>query len=177
MAVVDFENDRFEWKEVWKIEYLRPIAAFHNTGGGRLLVGRTDDGEYVGVKDPKGIAKSISDTVMNKMHFQVFVNIDNIEGKDCIIVDVPPGNRMVDLDGKFYVRVGNTVQALEGEDLREVLLNEKGLQWLDAPCEIDIGDLSKKQFHFSYLRERSQAESRYLLMKMMSAGCSIDSIL
>ena len=148
MAVVDFENDRFEWKEVWKIEYLRPIAAFHNTGGGRLLVGRTDDGEYVGVKDPKGIAKSISDTVMNKMHFQVFVNIDNIEGKDCIIVDVPPGNRMVDLDGKFYVRVGNTVQALEGEDLREVLLNEKGLQWLDAPCEIDIGDLSKEAISF-----------------------------
>lgn len=148
MAVVDMENDRFEWKEIWKNDYLKPIAAFYNTDGGRLLIGRTDAGEYVGVKDPKGTAKSISDTVMNKMHFPVFVTIENIGGKDCIVVDVPSGNRMADLDGKFYVRVGNTVQTLEGEDLREVLLNEKGLQWLDAPCDIGIDDLSQEAISF-----------------------------
>ena len=148
MAFVDKENDRFEWKEIWKREYLKSIASFYNTDGGRLLVGRNDAGEYVGVKDPKDTAKVISDTVMNKMHFQVFVSIVNIEGKDCVMVDVPSGSRKVDLDGKFYVRVGNTVQTLEGVDLKEVLLNENGLQWLDTPCEISIDDLSKEAISY-----------------------------
>lgn len=123
----DFENNQEEWKEKWDSSYLKAIAAFYNTDGGRMVVGRRNDGPFVGLVDPKDTAKKISDTVHNKLHINVSVHIKNIKNVDCVVVDVYAGNRMVDLDGQFFVRVGNTNQALEGEELRTALLNEKGM--------------------------------------------------
>ena len=78
MAVVDLENDRLEWKEIWKNDYLKVIAAFYNTDGGTLVVGRNDSGDYVGVNSPNKVAKEISDTISNKIGIQVAVHIRTV---------------------------------------------------------------------------------------------------
>lgn len=148
MSAVDLENNQEEWKEIWDSSYLKAIAAFYNTDGGRMVVGRKDDGAIVGLADPKDTAKKISDTIHNKLHINVSVRIESIESKECIIVDVRAGNRMVDLDGQFYVRVGNTNQTLEGEELRTALLNEKGMDWLDQTCDYSLEDLSPEAISF-----------------------------
>ncbi len=148
MSAVDLENNQEEWKEIWDSSYIKAIAAFYNTDGGRMIVGRSDDGMFVGLADPKDTAKKISDTIHNKLHINVSVRIENIESKDCVIVDVCAGNRKVDLDGRFYVRVGNTNQMLEGEELRIALLNEKGRDWLDQTCDYSLEDLSLDAISF-----------------------------
>ena len=51
---MDIENIDTEWKESWSDKYLKTIAAFHNTHAGRMIIGRKDNGEYIGVKDIKG---------------------------------------------------------------------------------------------------------------------------
>ena len=66
---MDIENLDMEWKESWADKYLKTIAAFYNTKGGRIIIGRKDNGEYVGVQDVKGTTKTISDTIRNKFHF------------------------------------------------------------------------------------------------------------
>ncbi len=38
------ENQHTEFKEIWKDEYMKTLAAFANTVGGKLFVGRKDIG-------------------------------------------------------------------------------------------------------------------------------------
>lgn len=90
---MDIENLDMEWKESWADKYLKTIAAFYNTKGGRMIIGRKDNGEYVGVQDVKGTTKTISDTIRNKFHFISETRAENIDGKDCIIIDVSKGIR------------------------------------------------------------------------------------
>lgn len=41
------ENQHIEWKESWRDEYLKWIAAFANTNGGELHIGVNDKGKIV----------------------------------------------------------------------------------------------------------------------------------
>jgi len=45
------EDQTIEWKESWRDEYLKWICGFANAEGGRLVVGRNDKGEVVGLVD------------------------------------------------------------------------------------------------------------------------------
>lgn len=107
-----------------------------------MIIGRKDNGEYIGVKDIKGTIKSISDSIRNKLHIISETRAEVIEGKDCIVIDVPKGDKIVDYDGRFYMRVGNTTQQIESDDLKTILLKENGLEWLDQTTELRIEDLS-----------------------------------
>lgn len=155
---MDIESNDIEWKEIWKSEYLRTIAAFYNTNGGRMIVGRNDHGVYVGVIDLKGVMKSISDTIRNKLRIICDVHEETFEGKDCIVIDVPVGVKTVSYNGEFPVRIGNATHALEAEELKERLLGEKGLQWLDQPSGITVADLS--QDAISYFVRKGKESKR-----------------
>lgn len=148
MIKTDFENYSQEWKELWKSEYVHTIAAFYNTAGGIMTVGRRDDGSIVGVKSPEKTLKSISDTISNKLHIKADVRLISIEGKNCIQIDVPKGRNMVDCDGIFYIRVGNTTQTVSGLELKALLLKENNIQWLDQPSDLTIEDLSADALSF-----------------------------
>ena len=153
---MDIENLDTEWKESWSDKCLKTIAAFYNTKGGRMIIGRRDNGEYIGIQDVKATTKSISDSIRNKLHLISETHAVSIEGKDCIIVDVPKGDEIVDYDGRFYFRVGNTTQQLEGNPLKKILLDELGMQWLDQPRDIDPRSLSEDAFRF-FLKRGKEA--------------------
>jgi len=148
MTDMGFENNQEEWKEIWDTSFLKAVAAFYNTDGGRLIVGRRDDGEFIGLMDPKDDAKKISDTISNKLHISPSVHIQDFNGKMCIIIDISAGSRMVSLDGRFYKRVGNTNQELSGDELKAALLDENRLSWLDRTCDVRIEDLSDEAISF-----------------------------
>ena len=125
---MDIENIDTEWKESWASKYLKTIAAFHNTAGGRMVIGRNDNGIYVGVPNIKKETKTVADDIRNKLHIMSNTRAEVIEGKNCIVIDVPKGDKLVDYDGRFYMRVGNTTQQIEGDELKKILLDERGMQ-------------------------------------------------
>ena len=43
------ENEKAEFKRIWKDEYQKTLCAFANTSGGVLLVGIEDNKEIIGV--------------------------------------------------------------------------------------------------------------------------------
>jgi len=43
------EHQTFEYKQIWRDEYLKWICGFANAQGGVLVIGRNDEGEAVGV--------------------------------------------------------------------------------------------------------------------------------
>lgn len=142
---------------MWKNEHLHTIAAFHNTAGGVMIVGRQDDGTVVGVESPKKVLKTISDTISNKLHVMAEVRLVAIDGKNCISVFVPKGNSMVDCDGIFYIRVGNTTKTVSGSELKALLLEERNTSWLDQPSELGIDDLSADAIAF-FISKGQKAE-------------------
>lgn len=141
---MDIENIDTEWKESWASKYLKTIAAFHNTAGGRMVIGRDDNGVYVGVPNIKKETKTVADDIRNKLHIMSNTRAKVIEGKNCIVIDVPKGDKLVDYEGKFYMRVGNTTQQIEGDELKKILLDERGMQWLDQTSKVTMDALSSE---------------------------------
>ena len=135
-----FEGDE-EWKEIWRSEYLRTISAFYNTAGGRFIVGRRDDGTFVGVQDVKGTLKSVSDSIQNVLGISVTVRSQTFDDKVCIVVDVPMGRNKIDYDGRFYKRVGNTTHLIRREELKDIISEERGTFWMDEPCDFTPADI------------------------------------
>ena len=120
-----------EWKEIWKSEYLKTISAFYNTEGGRFIVGRRDNGTFVGVRDVKGTLKSISDSIQNTLGITVNAHAQLFDDQLCIVIDVPKGRSKIDYDGRFHKRVGNTTQLINREELKDIIANERGTFWMD----------------------------------------------
>ena len=152
---MDIENIDTEWKESWSSKYLKTIAAFYNTEGGCMIIGRRDDGTYIGVPDIKKETKVVADSIRDKLHIISNTYAESIDGKDCIVIKVPKGDKMVDYDGRFYMRVGNTTQQIENDELKKLLLSENGLQWLDQPCDLTIDDISKKAVSYFIKKAKS----------------------
>ena len=111
-----------------------------------MVIGRKDDGTYMGVPDIKQGTKVVADNIRDKLHIMSKTRAEVIDGKDCIVIDVPKGKKIVDYDGRFYMRVGNTTQLIEGDELRSILLDERGMQWLDQTSDVTVGDLLPDAF-------------------------------
>ena len=47
------ESQNIEWKESWRDEYLKWICGFANAQGGKIYIGKNDNGVVTGVKDVK----------------------------------------------------------------------------------------------------------------------------
>lgn len=129
---VPLEDIDEEWKERWKPEHLKTISAFHNTAGGRLIVGRNDMGVNVGVGDVEGTLKSISDSIQNVLGISAIVRTEIIDGVVCIVVDVPRGRGKIDYNGQFFKRIGNTTHLIRHEELKDIIAEERGMFWMDG---------------------------------------------
>lgn len=121
-----------EWKEVWKSEYLKTVSAFYNTVGGRLIVGRKDNGDYVGVQNANDTLKTISDSIQNVLGISATVHSETVDGFTCIVVDVPRGKSKIDYNGQFFKRIGNTTHLIRREELKDIISDERGTFWMDS---------------------------------------------
>lgn len=45
------ESQNIEWKESWRDEYLKWLCGFANAQGGKLYIGKKDDGAVIGLRD------------------------------------------------------------------------------------------------------------------------------
>ena len=51
------EKQNIEWKESWRDEYLKWICGFANAVGGRLYIGKDDNGNVVKVDNIKKLSE------------------------------------------------------------------------------------------------------------------------
>lgn len=130
-GIVAMEDIDEEWKEIWKPEYLKTVSAFYNTAGGRFIIGRRDNGEFIGVGDIKGTLKTISDSIQNVLGISAVVRTEVFDGVTCIVIDVTKGRNKIDYNGQFYKRVGNTTHLIRHEELKDIIADERGIFWMD----------------------------------------------
>lgn len=126
------EQQNIEWKESWRDEYLKWICGFANAKGGKLLIGKDDNGNIVGVHNYKKLMDDIPNKIQNYMGIICDVNLHEIENEKIIEIDVKPYDIAISYQGKYHYRSGSTKQELKGNALNEFLLKKSGKTWDDV---------------------------------------------
>lgn len=69
------ESQNIEWKESWRDEYLKGICGFANAQGGKIYIGKKDDGTVIGISDAKKLMEDIPNKIQNKLGIVADVNL------------------------------------------------------------------------------------------------------
>lgn len=113
------ENQNVEWKELWKDEYLKWICGFANAQGGKIYIGKKDDGTVIGLQDSKKLLEDIPNKVRDVLGIIVDVNLLTEDGKDYIEIRVNSNSYPVNYKGEYHYRSGSTKQQLKGQALNQ----------------------------------------------------------
>lgn len=147
------ENQNIEWKESWRDEYLKWICGFANAQGGKIYIGKRDDGTVIGVSNSKKLLEDIPNKIQNKLGIMADVNLLTENGLEYIEIVVNPWAFPVNYNGEYHYRSGSTKQQLRGNALTNFLISKTGLKWDAATItDVSVDDLDKESFDI-FMRE------------------------
>lgn len=135
------EGSNLEFKETWRDEYLKTLAAFANSSGGEMLIGVDDKGRSVGAKNSERLLEELPNKIRDKLGLITSVEVEDFEGREIVKVAVKPSFVPVSYNGKFYVRTGSTVQELKGNELIQFILKRQNLSWDALPSKIGVEEI------------------------------------
>ena len=143
------ENQNIEWKEIWKDEYLKWICGFANANGGKIFIGKNDNGEIVGVKNYKKLLEDIPNKIKNILGIIVDVDLHKTKNGNYLEIIVEKQPFPVNYKGQYFYRSGSTNQELKGLALDKFMLQKKGKTWDSIVMpNVKITDLDNKTFEF-----------------------------
>ena len=143
------EDHNIEYKQSWQEDNLKTICAFANTKGGRLFIGKNNDGTTVGLTSYSNLMEVLPNRIKNHLGVTPEVNLHQENENYFIEIVVPPYSVAISLRGRYYIRSGSTNQELTGTALNDFLLRKSGKTWDDifedraALDDIDESSLSK----------------------------------
>jgi ATP-dependent DNA helicase RecG len=124
-----FESQNIEFKESWRDEYLKWICGFANAQGGKLFIGKNDNGEVIGVKESENLAIEIPNKVRDMLGILVDVNLLEEAGKKYLEIIIEPYPYPVNYKGQYHYRSGSTKQEFKGNALNKFILQKAGKHW------------------------------------------------
>ena len=153
------EHQSVDWKEKWDDEFLKWICGFANGQGGRLEIGRNNDGVVVGLPNFKKLLDDLPNKIKSTMGIVPSVNLCYEDGKEYIVIEVPQYPNAISYRGRYYQRSGSVNLELTGYALDELMLRKYGKTWDSAPIiRVTADDLDLVAFR--YFRKRSLARGR-----------------
>ena len=126
------ESQNIEWKQSWRDEYLKWICGFANAKGGKIHIGKDDQGNVTGVENFKRLMDDIPNKITSGLGLVCDVNLHQEANKYYIEIEVHPHDVPISFHGKYYFRSGSTKQELQGVSLNEFLLRKTGKTWDDV---------------------------------------------
>ena len=139
------ENKNLEFKEKISKSYLKTVSAYSNYGGGKIIFGIDDNGKVIGLEkitDVKlNIENTINDSIKPKPDYTL--EIEKIEGKDCIVLSIRRGNfPPYYYNGKTYKRNDTSTVEVDRVELNRLVLQGSNLDYEEV--EIENTDLKFK---------------------------------
>lgn len=162
--IAEGESIEVEFKQSFHSvqEIARVIAAFANTQGGLLVLGVKSDGTIEGIKENLDIIQQKISQANATIHPAPITNvgIHTLDHKKVILITVHKADSSVfhSVEGVIYVRLGSTVQKLEGQSIveflrnRQILLFEESLEFSASLKDIDENKVKE------YLNLRKQTD-------------------
>jgi ATP-dependent DNA helicase RecG len=126
------EQHNIEYKQSWHMDDLKTICAFANSQGGKLYLGKDDNGNTVGISDHVSLMEDLPNKIRNHLGITADVNLLEENTKYVIEIIVPAYSVAISLRGKYYIRTGSTTTELTGNSLNEFLLKKSGITWDDS---------------------------------------------
>ncbi len=143
---VSKENQHIEWKENWRDEYLKWICGFANAQGGKLFIGKNDDGEVVGISNARKLLEEIPNKTKDILGILVEVNLHKHAGKEYLEILVESYPYPISYKGQYHYRSGATKQELKGAALDKFLLEKQGKRWDGVLPHVKVSDLNGDAF-------------------------------
>lgn len=153
------ENQNIEWKESWRDEYLKWICGFANADGGKIVIGKDDKGNIIGVKNPKKLLEDIPNKVRDILGIIVDVNLQANPNGNLIEINVEAYPYPVNYKGQYHYRSGSTKQELKGATLDKFMLQKKGKRWDGVPVP-NITTQELKSDTFDFFRKKAVKAQR-----------------
>ena len=133
--MIDKEKQNIEWKETWKEDYLKWICGFANAQGGKIYIGKNDDGTVTGIANAKKLLEDIPNKVRDVLGIIVDVNLYSEENKEYLEIVTLPSSYPVNYKGEYHYRSGSTKQLLKGTALTQFLFEKTGITWDSIPLD------------------------------------------
>ena len=153
------ESQNIEWKESWRDEYLKWICGFANAQGGKIYIGKNDNGIVVGLDDAKKLLEDVPNKISNFLGIIADVNLCTEAGKDYIEIVVSPNSYPVSYRGEYHYRTGSTKQQLTGQALNQFLLRKTGITWDSVPIDnVNVSEFRNDSFDI--FREQAVKSNR-----------------
>lgn len=145
-----FELQNIEYKVIWKKEYLKEICGMANADGGKIFIGKDDDGNTVdlGVKETKNLLESIPNSIVQTMNYY---NI-SVDGRNdgvgyYIEINVHKSETPVFYLGNMYKRIGTSNFCLDGRNQQNAIIEVRNKTWDSTLVEeVSIKDLDEESF-------------------------------
>jgi ATP-dependent DNA helicase RecG len=143
------ESQNIEYKSSWHEEYLDWICGFANAQGGKIHIGKDDNGNVIGIADYKDLMEKIPNKIKNQLGITAEVNLLQEDGKHYIEIVVTSYSIPISLRGRYFYRSGSVKQELTGAALNEFLLERIGKKWDSLPVPTaQVEDLKPETFTF-----------------------------
>ncbi len=138
------EQHNIEYKQSWHADNLKTICAFANSNGGKLFIGKDDNGITTGLADSKTLMVELPGHIRNNLGITAEINLVQENTSEYIEIIVIPYTVAISLRGKYYIRSGSTTVEITGNSLNDFLLRKSGQTW-DGVIEerATIDDLDK----------------------------------
>jgi ATP-dependent DNA helicase RecG len=144
------ESQNIEYKSSWHDDYLDWICGFANAQGGKIYIGKNNDGKVIGVENSHELSEKIPNKIRNSLGITAEVNLLDEDGKICIEIVVQPYSVPISIRGRYFYRSGSVKHELTGAALNEFLLKRAGFTWDDVIDEratfADIDEVSIKKY-------------------------------
>ena len=143
------ENQNIEWKAKWKDDYIKWICGFANANGGKIYIGKDDNGNVTGLDNAKKLLEDIPNKTRNLLGIIVDVNLHSTNAGEFIEIIIEKQPFPVNYKGQYHYRSGSTKQELKGAALDKFMLQKKGKKWDSVPVPtVSIEDLDADTFEF-----------------------------
>ncbi len=150
------ESEILELKRELTDDIIKEIIAFANTKGGKIMIGVNDDGEVVGVAEPKQVCETLSSKINASIKPSILglisIYVVDEDNKQIVVTDVMRGtarpyylaNKGLKPTGVF-IRLGNTSVPAGDNTIRELIRDTDGVKYEDM--------LSfNQELHFEYTK-------------------------
>ncbi len=146
------ESRQLEFKSDITNTFLKTVSAFANYDGGQIIFGVADNGEVVGLADPKqvclDIENKINDTIRPQPQYKLAVQ----EADKTVMLTVEAGrNKPYTYKSKAYKRNDTATIAVDDLELTRLILQGKNINYEDLPAD-------KQDLTFRSLEEKAKQE-------------------
>ncbi|MDR1975046.1 MAG: putative DNA binding domain-containing protein [Bacteroidales bacterium] len=147
------ESQNIEYKSCWRDEYLKWICGFANAQGGKIFIGKDDNGNVVGVQNAKKLLEDLPNKITTILGIVADVNLHQTPEGDFIEIVVEPQPNPVNYKGEYHYRSGSTKQELKGAALDKFILQKYGKKW-DGVTLPTVAFSALKQETIDFFKEK-----------------------